>query len=151
MLDSPSEEVEQLARELLEQTRERWDPVAVLSRLLEHPRAAMRRFVLEEIQLHLMGDLTRLESPRLFFRAVLFDLKPGAAVKRKAIELLAQNGERDEGMAHIAIDVLGSIVRTQTREDFEDTLAALARIKLAFPHIVMPAGVDIENLQEEPA
>jgi hypothetical protein len=145
MLDSPSEEVEQLARELLEQTRARWDPVAVISRLLEHPHAAMRRFVLEEIQLHLMGDLTRLESPQLFFRTVLFDLKPGAAVKRKAFELLAKNGERDERMARMAIEVLGSIVRTQTREDLEDALAALARIKLAFPHIDMPEGVIVEE------
>lgn len=145
MLDSSSEEVEELARELLDRTRGRWDPVAVLSRLLEHPRAAMRRFVIEEIQLHLMGDLTRLESPRLFFRTVLFDLKPSAAVKRKAIELLAQNGERDEEMARLAVDVLGSIVRTETREDFEDALAALARIKLAFPGIEMPAGVLVEG------
>jgi hypothetical protein len=143
MLDSSSEQVEEFARELLEQKHRHWDPVAVISRLLEHPRAAMRRFVIDEIQLHLLGDLSRLESPEDFFRTVLFDLKPSWAVKRKAIELLAQNGERDERMARMAVAVLGSVVRTQTREDFEDALAALARVRLAYPEIEMPAGVVI--------
>jgi hypothetical protein len=57
------------------------------------------------------------------------------------LELLASNGERDEQQAVRAIAVLGEVLESQTREDFEQALAALARIHLAFPQAPLPAGL----------
>jgi hypothetical protein len=140
LLDSSHAEVQGLGRDILRGTRERWDPVIVLSRLLEHPSAAMRPFVLEQTEAWLGGDLSRLPGPVDFLRKVLFDLAPSRAAKSRAIELLAGNGERDESLARLAVPILGDLLRTQTRQDFEEALAALLRIHLAFPNLERRRG-----------
>jgi hypothetical protein len=141
LLDSSHSEVQELGREILTGTRERWDPALVLSRLLEHPSAGMRPFVLEQTEAWLGGELSRLSAPSDFLRKVLFDLAPSRAAKSRAIELLAGNGERDESLARLAVPILADLLRTQTRQDFEEALAALLRIHLSFPEIELPAAV----------
>jgi hypothetical protein len=140
-VDSSREEVQALGQELLMSTRERWDPGDVVPRLLEHPHPGMRRFTLALAEAYLMGKVARVPVAPAFFRAVLLDLRPRRAVKRQAIALLLASGLRGLDEARAAADILGTLLRSQTRSDFEDALEALAGLHLAFPELQSPLVV----------
>jgi hypothetical protein len=141
IVDSSREEVQSLGRELLLRTRERWDEGQVVPRLLEHPHPGMRPFTLSLAEACVMGELARIPVAPTFFRAVLLDLQPRRAVKRQAIVLLVESGLRGVDEARAAAAVLSALLRTQTKRDFEDALAGLSRLQLAFPELSTPLVV----------
>lgn len=141
VVDSRHADAQGLGREALERTRDRWDPAVVVPRLLEHPHPAMRPFALDMAEAHLLGGLAGQAAAPGFFRAVLLDLKPSRAAKRKAIALLLENGMRSLEQARLAGAVLGDMLRTRTRRDFDDALEALAELRLVYPELDVPLTV----------
>jgi hypothetical protein len=141
VVDSRHPEAQGLGREALERTRDRWDPAVVVPRLLEHPHPAMRPFALDMAEQHLLGGLAGQAAAPGFFRAVLLDLKPSRAAKQKAIALLLENGSRSLEQARLAGAVLGDLLRSKTRRDFDDALEALAELRLLYPELDVPFAV----------
>jgi hypothetical protein len=70
-----------------------------------------------------------------FVRAVLLDLRPDRAAKRRLIDLVVTRGlESEDQAAHVAA-LLSGIVRTKTFSDFDRILAGLARLSSTYPSI----------------
>lgn len=144
IVDSSREELQGLGRELLMQTRDRWDPAQVVPRLLEHPQPGMRPFTLTLAEAYVTGEVARVPAAPAFFRAVLLDLQPRRAVKQQAIALLVASGLRGIDEAQAAARVLGSMLRTRIQFDFEDAMEALAHLQLAFPELSSPLVIKVD-------
>jgi len=145
IVDSSREELQGLGRELLMRARDRWDPAQVVPRLLEHPQPGMRPFTLTLAEAYVTGEVARLPAAPAFFRAVLLDLQPRRAVKQQAIALLLASGLRGIEEARDAAHVLGAMLHTKIRFDFEDAMEALAYLQLAFPELSSPLLVKVDD------
>jgi hypothetical protein len=135
LLDSNREEVQEVGRELVQKHFDKLDPVELTNRLVQHPHPGMRNFALDLVVNHLPEGPQPLSGLRGFFRAALFDLWPQRQVKRRVINFLFQRGQRDEQQAAVVAAILGDVVRVQGRADFEQSLYALVRLKLAYPQL----------------
>jgi hypothetical protein len=135
LLDSNREEVREVGRELVQKHFDRLDPVELTNRLVQHPHPGMRNLALDLVVNHLPEGPQSLSGLRGFFRAALFDLWPQRQVKRRVINFLAQRGLRDEQQAAVVAGILGDVVRVHGRADFEQSLLALVRLKLAYPQL----------------
>jgi hypothetical protein len=145
IVDSSREELQAYGRELLAQTRDHWDPAHVVPRLLEHPQPRMRPFTLALAETYITGEVARIPAAPAFFRAVLLDLQPRRAVKQQAIALLVASGLRGIDEARAAASVLGAMLRTRTRFDFEDAMEALAHLQLEFPELSSPLVIKADG------
>jgi hypothetical protein len=141
LLDSNRREVQDLGMELTTRHFARLDAEDLTYRLAQHPHPNMRRFALELVVKYLPDGSSPLGQLRNFFRAALFDLWPSRAEKRGVLDFLAERGLRDEQQAEVAAGILGDVARLQGRADFERALAALVRIKLAFPEVEVTVNV----------
>jgi len=145
IVDSSREELQGLGRELLMQTRDRWNPAQVVPRLLEHPQPGMRPFTLTLAEAYVTGEVARVPAAPAFFRAVLLDLQPRRAVKQQAISLLVASGLRSIDEARAAAHVLSAMLRTRIQFDFEDAMEALAHLQLAFPELSSPLAIKMDG------
>ena len=141
LCDSSRPDVQDVGKELVRRHFAELDPHEVLFRLAEHPATRMQAFALELVEAHLKEGFVALAKLERFFRAVLLDLWPDASAKRRVVAFLEARALRDERQAEVAAGVLRDVVRTRTRADFEPIMAALARIKLAYPEL--DAGVSL--------
>ena len=141
LCDSNDAEVQALGRDLVVRHFDELDAEEVLHRLSEHPSREMRRFALGLMHVHLRDGFVPLARLEGYFRAVLFDTWPSRPLKYGTIAFLLERGLRDEGQARFVVDVLQSVLRTQTRGDFERIVQALALLQIAFPEIETPLGV----------
>jgi hypothetical protein len=135
IVDSSREELQGLGRDVLMQTKDRWEPAQVVPRLLEHPQPGMRPFTLSLAEAYVLGKVAREAAAPAFFRAVLLDLQPRRVVKQQAIRLLVASGLRGIDEAREAARVLGAMLDTKTQHDFEDAMEGLAHLHLAFPEL----------------
>lgn len=135
LLDSNRVDVQNLGRDLVLQYFELVPTSELVERLVQHPHPNMRRFALELVLQHSPEGHRWLVRLGQFFRAILFDLWPTRADKRRVLEFLQMRGLRSPEEALAVADVLNAAVRMQSREDFERALATLARLKLAWPEV----------------
>lgn len=112
-----------------------------LKRIGQHPSRSMRRYAVDMTVAHLGDGFVPLAATEDLFRAVLFDPTPDRHAKDKAIRFLADRGTRDAAQAEIAARLLGDIVRSATRRDFEAAIAGLAKIRIAFPSVDAPVAL----------
>lgn len=141
LCDSNDPEVQALGRDLVVRHFDELDAEEVLHRLSEHPSREMRRFALGLMHVHVRDGFVPLARLEGYFRAVLFDTWPSRPLKYGTLAFLLERGLRDEGQARFVADVLQSVLRTQTRGDFERIIQALARLQLRFPEIETPLSV----------
>jgi hypothetical protein len=141
LLDSNREEVQEVGRELVVKHFDKLDLVELTNRLVQHPHPNMRAFALDLAVDHLPAGPQSLSRLRGFFRAAIFDLWPRRQVKRRVIEFLAARGLQDEQQAAVVASILGDVVRVHGRADFEQSLEALVRLKLAYPQLESTVGL----------
>jgi len=137
LLDSNRPDVQQVGRELAIKHTATLAMPELVFRLVQHPAAAMRRFALELVVQHLPEGPEPLAGLKTFCRSALLDLWPDRKVKRQMVDFLAARGLEDPAQAAVAAAVLGDLVRVQGKADFEHTLQALVRLKLAHPQVPM--------------
>jgi hypothetical protein len=144
LLDSNRVDVQNVGIELTRQHFHALPGEELVNRLTQHPHPNMRRFALELVQHHLPAGDKPLTALKGFCRSALFDLTPELRVKRDMLTFLTRRGLQDPEQAAVVAAILGDVVRVQTRGDFERSLEALVRIKLAYPEIettvALPAG-----------
>jgi hypothetical protein len=144
LLDSNRVDVQEVARDLVLQHFDRFDPVQLASRLVEHPHPNMRRFALELMIDHLPDGAEALDRLSWFFRAAVFDLWPERLVKRVVIDFLRNRGLKDPFQAVIAVELLGDFARSATREDADRALHAIVSILLVHPETPSPVSIGLE-------
>jgi hypothetical protein len=135
LLDSNRVDVQDFGQELVRQHFDRLKIDELLFRLAQHPHPNMRAFVLELIENHLPPGHEALARLQRFFRSAVFDLWPQRQIKQQVIDLLLARGLEDAQQAAVAAGVLGDVARLQGRADFERSLEALVRLKLAYPEM----------------
>jgi hypothetical protein len=133
LLDSNRVDVQTFAINLVREHGAAFDGAELAVRLAQHPHPNMRRFALECLERFLPDGAESLERLEMFFRACLFDAWPQTAVKQRAVRILCERGSRDAAQAGLAINILEDLVRVSCRRDFEGALAALTRLRLAWP------------------
>jgi hypothetical protein len=143
LLDSNRVDVQEVARDLVLQHFDRFDPVQLASRLVEHPHPNMRRFALELMIDHLPDGAEALDRLSWFFRAAVFDLWPERLVKRVVIDFLRNRGLKDPFQAVIAVELLGDFARSATREDADRALHAIVSILLVHPETPSPVSIGL--------
>ncbi|QDV38455.1 HEAT repeat domain-containing protein [Tautonia plasticadhaerens] len=141
LLDSNRVDVQDVARVLVLRHVDRFDPVELVPRLVEHPHPNMRRFALDLVIDHLPDGAEALDRLSWFFRAALFDLRPERPVKRRIINFLRDRGLRDPFQARVAAELLGDFARSATRSDADRALHAVVSILIAHPDT--PSDVSI--------
>jgi hypothetical protein len=150
LLDSNRVEVQDFGLEQVRTYLPLMPAEQLIERLAEHPHPNLRPFVLDLVLTRLPPGAEALTKVRGFCRAAYFDLWPSRAVKRRVLELLARRGLEDEGQARVAAELLGEVVRSRCRADFERALEALVRIRLAYPNVEaavqLPAFPLVHNL-----
>jgi hypothetical protein len=135
LTDATFSDVQAYGRTLLLAHPDAFDAGELLFRLAESPHAAMRAFALELTEQHLRRGLVPLMRIEPFARAVLLDVHPDRAVKRRLLELLITRGLESEDQAALVATLLSSLVRTHVRSDFDRVLSGLARLSAAYPSI----------------
>jgi len=135
LIDATFADVQDYGRTLLLAHPNAFDAGELLFRLAESPHPAMRRFALELAEAHLRHGLVPLMRIEPFARAVLLDVRPERAVKRRLLELLVTRGLESEDQAALVATLLSSLVRTHVLSDFDRVLSALARVVAAYPAI----------------
>ena len=146
LLDSSEVDVQNFGQALARERLGKLPAQELVFRLVQHPQPNLRRFALELAIEHLgpgADPLLRLEA---FFRTVLFDLWPDRTLKHRTLAFLTTRGLVDEQQAAVAARVLGDIVRTQGRGDFELALEGLVRLKLAFEGLDVPIQLRLEGV-----
>ncbi len=141
LLDSNRIDVQNAGREIVTAQFARLDIKRLLERLVQHPHPNMRRFAVQLALDHLPVGAGALTQAAPMCRAALFDLWPSRQEKARVVELLVKRGIDDADQAAIAARLLGDVVRTQGRRDFENALEGLVRLKLAWPHLSSPVSV----------
>lgn len=146
LCDSPHADVQAFARDLvttrLDAPREAKESDELIEKLVQHPQRAMRRFALGLIAKKLRPGFVRLAPLEEFFRTILLDVAPDRAMKREAIAFLERRGQEDELQAEVAARILGEVARSKTKDDFQRTVVALARIQVAFPAVKSVLALD---------
>lgn len=147
LLDSNRIDVQELGKELARKHLQELPADELVNRLMEHPHPNMRPFALDLAEKYLPESGALLEKVKPFCRAALLDVWPNRKVKQQAIKLLEARGVEDRQQAEVAAAILGDLVRLQGKSDFERTLEALVRIKLAHPEVqttveLLPGGVE---------
>lgn len=135
LCDSNRDDVQEFGKRLALEHFDTLDPQALTHALSEHPAPAMRRFALDLATAHLKDGFVALARLEEYFRRTLFALRPSRADKRRVVAFLLERGLRDERQAEVSARILGDVVRTRTREDFESVLEALVRLRLKFPSV----------------
>ncbi|MFC1609373.1 HEAT repeat domain-containing protein [Myxococcota bacterium] len=135
LCDSNLPDVQAVGEELVRKHLDTLEPATLVYRLAEHPHPFMHHFALDLVHDHLREGFVPLAKVEPLFRAILLNVWPSAKDKRRVIDFLVARGTHDELQAGVATRVLGDFVHTQTLRDFEQALAGLAQIKLAFPKI----------------
>ncbi|MFL5339900.1 MAG: hypothetical protein ACJ8F7_07105, partial [Gemmataceae bacterium] len=133
LIDSNRPDVQNHGRDLILRHLDELPILDLLDRLIQHPHANVRHFALDLVVKHLPEEPEALEQALPFCRAILFDMTPSRAAKRRVLEFLRDRGLRDAKQAALAAGLLGEAVRFRTRVDFEQALSGLARLQLAFP------------------
>jgi hypothetical protein len=133
--DSTQPDVQEFGRRLVRQHFDQLDVQDLLFKLVEHPARDMQRFALELVRDHLKDGFVPLARIEPFCRACLFDLKPDRALKGSLVDFLVDRALRDERQGELVASVLGDVVRSHTRADFERVAEALVRIQLAWPGV----------------
>lgn len=138
LLDSSESDAQDLGKSLVEKRFDDLSSKELLKRIGQHPSRAMRRYAIDMTVQHLGPGLVPLASTEELFRSVLFDPTPDRRTKDKAIRFLTDRGTRDAAQAEIAARLLGEIVRSATRRDFDGAIVGLAKVRLAFPEVDAP-------------
>lgn len=133
--DSNRVDVQDLGRDLVTRHFAELDPQDLIKRLSQHPHRNVRRWAVELTVKHLKDGYVPLAGLEELFRTVLLDVSPDRDAKRAVLAFLAARGLCDERQAEVACRLLGELVRSKTKDDFERALAALAKIKVAFPSV----------------
>jgi hypothetical protein len=133
LADSSRSEVQELGRELVLAHFAELDAEAVLFRLVEHPSVGMRLFALSLVEAHLRPGFVPLGRIEGFCRSCLFDLVPSRELKHRLVDFLRQRGLADENQGALVVRLLGTVLRTHTREDFERIARVVVEIQLAHP------------------
>ena len=141
LCDSNRADVQGFGREMALAHFDALDAQALLRALSEHPGAEMRRFALDLATAHLKDGFIALARLEDYFRRAMLDLKPSRVEKRRVVEFLVERGMRDERQAAVAARVLGDVVRTRTRDDFERVIEALLKLRLQYPELETPLEV----------
>jgi hypothetical protein len=145
LCDSNRADVQDLGKQLVGRRLQELDPQDLIKRLSQHPHRNMRRWTVDLTVKHLRDGFVPLAACEELFRTVLLDVVPDRAAKRAVVAFLAERGTRDERQAEVASRLLSELVRSKTKDEYERALAALARIKIAFP------GVDAAVVLREEA
>jgi hypothetical protein len=95
----------------------------------------MRRFALEMVVAHLPAGPEPLAELERFSRTILLDTWPSRREKSSLIALLGERGLADEASARVAARLLDEALALAAKVDFERALAALARLRLAYPEV----------------
>lgn len=135
LCDSNREDVQAMGRELVLRHFRELDPRVVMARLAEHPHPGMRRFALDMIEDHLPAGAGALEAVARFLLVVLLDVRPSRKLKARVFELLTGRGLLEADQARVAVEVLEQVVRSATRADRDLALAALVRLRVAWPEL----------------
>lgn len=135
LLDSTRPEVQKLGKELALNHLDQLPSGDLVLRLVQHPDPALRRFALELAIQHLPAGVHSLVQLKGFCRSALFDTWPQRQVKDLALALLTERGLEDREQAEVAVAILGDVIRSQTRADFERALQALVRLQIAWPDL----------------
>ncbi len=141
LLDSHRPDVQQLGQSLAEQHLSTLDPGLLANRLTEHSHPDTRRFAMRMVEEFLPDSAIALEAVAEFFRKGLLDTFPNRNIKTRMLEFLVQRGERDRGQAVIAMKILHPVLQVHTQIDFELALAAVTRMKIAYPDL--PSEVSV--------
>jgi len=141
LCDSNRLDVQNLGKDLVKKHFDALDPGELISRLTQHHHPNVRSFALELVTDYLQEDTHSLAKVERFFRTVLLEIKPQKMVKQRLISFLSSRGQKDELQAEIAIRLLGEFARTQGKQDFEQVIEALVRIRLAFPNVASPVQI----------
>jgi hypothetical protein len=146
LLDSSEVDVQNFGQALARERLGKLPAQELIFRLVQHPQPNLRRFALELAIDHLGPGALPLQKLEAFFRTVLFDLWPDRTLKHRTLAFLTTRGLLDEEQAAVAARVLGDIVRTQGRGDFELALEGLVRLKLAYEDLDVPIAVRMEGV-----
>ncbi|MEZ4405727.1 MAG: HEAT repeat domain-containing protein [Polyangiales bacterium] len=141
LCDSNRADVQGFGREMALAHFDSLDAQALLRALSEHPAPDVRRFALDLATAHLKDGFIALARLEDYFRRAMLDLRPSRVEKRRVVEFLLERGMRDERQAAVAARVLGDVVRTKTRDDFERVMDALLRLRLQYPELETPLEV----------
>jgi hypothetical protein len=141
LCDSNRVDVQNLGRELVTRHMRALDPQDLIKRLSQHPHKNVRRWALELVVQHLRDGFVPLAGLEEFFRTLLLEVIPDRKMKATAVAFLARRGLADERQAEVVTRLLGEFVRSKTKDDFGRAIAALTRIKLAFPSLPSPLSL----------
>ncbi|HEY3325079.1 MAG TPA: hypothetical protein VGP72_31790 [Planctomycetota bacterium] len=133
LLDSNYVDVQDFAKQLVLQNKDRFNLAALIFRLAEHPHVNMRGLAMELAVEHLPEGADALHRVEGVCRSALLDVWPQLKLKRRVIAFLRKRGVCDPEQAKACLLLLEELVATQGRADREDILDALVRIKLAQP------------------
>jgi hypothetical protein len=139
LCDSNLREAQDLGKELIQARLAALPPDKLIAALSQHPDRNIQRFALGLVAAHLQQGFTRLAALEQFFRSILLDVSPDRVMKKTVIELLARRGLADEHQAEVSVRLLAEAAISRTRFESERAMVALARIKVAFPHVDAPA------------
>jgi hypothetical protein len=98
------------------------------------------------VEAYLPNSAIALAAIAEFFKKGLLDTWPDRKTKTRMLEFLANRGEQDRGQAVIAMKILSTVLRVNTRIDFELALAAAARLKLAHPDLPSEVNISMERV-----
>jgi hypothetical protein len=146
LLDSNRVDVQRLGEDLVEQHLATTDPGLLANRLTEHSHPHIRWFAMRMVEAYLPNSAIALAAIAEFFRKGLLDTWPDRNTKTRMLEFLAERGEQDRGQAVIAMKILSTVLRVNTRIDFELALAAAARLKLAHPDLPSEVNISMERV-----
>lgn len=143
LADSNLKEAQDLGKELILARLEALPADKLIAALTQHPHRNIQRFALDLVVRRLQQGFVRLTALEEFFRGILLDANPDRAMKRTLIDFLGQRGLADEHQAAVAAKLLAEVAKSRTRYESERAIVAVAKIKVAFPHVDAP-GFELE-------
>ena len=134
IVDSTWPAVQEVGKQLITARLRTGDAMPeLLPRLAQHPHRGLRRFVVDLSRSSLRPGYVGLLRVEPLIRAVVFDVKPDAALRHDVMNLLIARGQQDEAQAELVVSLCKDIVRSRTLALRDDALRAIALVTAAFP------------------
>lgn len=135
LLDSNRSAVQNFAKNLLQEQLDPAQLPRLVQCLLEHPHVPLQCYAIELLDQALPEGVVALRSAMLFMRTVLMRINFPRTARLRLMRFIRQRASQDLDQATLIHDMLGQVLRSAQKRQFEEVAMLLSELQQRYPSL----------------